>query len=90
MLQLSLTALKLRFSPQTTTILDTFFLAMTLNPAIQKEAQIAVDRVCSDRLPEFSDYDDIPYVHAVVMECLRWRPALPLGKLTKSSMSFFY
>ena len=63
---------------------------MTLNPAIQKQAQIAVDRVCSDRLPEFSDYDDIPYVHAVVMECLRWRPALPLGRLTKSSVSFFY
>lgn len=57
---------------------------MTLFPDIQAAAQQAVDRVCDGRLPEYSDYDDIPYVHALVRECLRWRPAVPLGKRTFS------
>ena len=53
---------------------------MTLFPQVQNEAQKAVDQVCHGRLPEYSDFDNIPYVHALVRECLRWRPAVPLGR----------
>ena len=60
-------------------MLDTFILAMTMFPDIQREAQKAIDQVCHGRLPEYADYDAIPYIHALVRECLRWRPAVPLG-----------
>lgn len=65
-------------SDTTVSMLDTFFLAMTLCPEIQREAQESIDRACEGRLPYFSDYDALPLVHAIVQECLRWRPALPL------------
>ncbi|EKM48184.1 uncharacterized protein PHACADRAFT_203138 [Phanerochaete carnosa HHB-10118-sp] len=58
----------------TTSTLETFFLAMTLHPEVLQEAQRSVDRVCEGRLPDFSDYDALPWVHAIVKECLRWRP----------------
>ena len=67
-------------------MLDTFILAMALFPHIQREAQKAVDQVCEGRLPEYSDYDAIPYVHALVKECLRWRPAIPLGNHMRSNL----
>ena len=53
---------------------------MSLHPEIQREVQNSIDRVCEGRLPEFGDYGALPLVHAVVKECLRWRPALPLGE----------
>ncbi|EKM54971.1 uncharacterized protein PHACADRAFT_142788 [Phanerochaete carnosa HHB-10118-sp] len=62
----------------TVSILDTFFLAMTLHPDVLQEAQRSVDRICEGRLPNFSDYDALPWVHAIVKECLRWRPVSPM------------
>ncbi|EKM54974.1 uncharacterized protein PHACADRAFT_142793 [Phanerochaete carnosa HHB-10118-sp] len=59
--------------------LETFFLSMTLHPEVLREAQCAVDRVCAGRLPNFSDYDVLPWIHAIVKECLRWRPAIPMN-----------
>lgn len=53
---------------------------MVLHPEAMKKAQAEIDRVCPGRLPEFSDYDSLPYVHAVVKECVRWRPIAPLSK----------
>jgi len=45
--------------------LQTFFLAMALNPNVVKKAQEELDRVVGkDRLPEFSDKDDLPYINA--------------------------
>lgn len=64
---------------QTTSTLETFFLAMTLHPNILQEAQRSVDHICDGRLPDFSDYDTLPWIHAIVMECLRWRPPSPMG-----------
>jgi cytochrome P450 len=50
---------------------------MVTHQDLQKEAQKAVDAVVgSTRLPEFSD--NIPYVDAVVLELLRWRPVSPV------------
>lgn len=52
---------------------------MVLYPDVLKKAQQAVDAVCEGRLPEFSDYDSLPYVHALVKETLRWNPTVPLS-----------
>jgi cytochrome P450 len=31
------------------------------------------------RLPELSDRDALPYIQAIVLEVMRWYPAVPLG-----------
>ena len=56
-------------------------LAMTLYPEVQARAQEEIDRVVGhDRLPDFSDRDNLPYVEAILMETLRWHPITPLGR----------
>ena len=46
---------------------------MSLYPEVQKRAQEEIDRVVGkDRLPEFKDRDSLPYVVALIDECLRW------------------
>ncbi|KLO06514.1 CyP450 monooxygenase [Schizopora paradoxa] len=60
--------------------LQTFILAMTLHPEVQMRAHEEIDRVVgSDRLPDFDDRESVPYVEAIVKECLRWNQPLPLG-----------
>uniref|UniRef100_A0A5K1K2P8 Cell surface hydrophobicity-associated protein n=1 Tax=Ganoderma boninense TaxID=34458 RepID=A0A5K1K2P8_9APHY len=65
-----------------------FILAMTLHPAIQVRAQAELDTLLGAsssgeqqwaRLPTFADRAQLPYVSAVVLEVLRWNPAVPLG-----------
>ena len=45
-----------------------------------------LDRVCgknAERLPQWSDFDSLPYITAVVKESFRWRPNIaPLGAPT--------
>lgn len=65
---------------QTVSTLQSFFLAMVLYPNVQRNAQQHIDRVCQGRLPEFSDYNSLPYVHAILKETLRWIPVVPLSK----------
>jgi cytochrome P450 len=60
--------------------METFILAMTLYPEVQRKAQAEIDRVIgSSRLPDYSDQDELPYVDAVLKEVLRWHPVTPLG-----------
>ncbi|KAL0958550.1 hypothetical protein HGRIS_000689 [Hohenbuehelia grisea] len=67
-------------SDTTVSVLGTFLLAMTLHPEIQKKAQKAMDNVTSgERLPDFSDYESIPYIDAVMKEVHRWHGVNPLG-----------
>ncbi|KAL0947285.1 hypothetical protein HGRIS_013405 [Hohenbuehelia grisea] len=57
-----------------------FIQCMLLHPEVQKRAQEELDRVVGhDRLPEFSDYDSLPYLECVLREVLRWYPVAPLG-----------
>jgi len=45
-----------------------------------KKAQEELDRVVgSDRLPQLSDQEDLPYISALIKELLRWTCPLPLG-----------
>jgi cytochrome P450 len=65
-----------------------FFLAMLVYPEVQAKAQAEVDRVVGkDRLPEFADEQDLPYVRAVVNECLRWLPMGPMGAVEARCVS---
>ncbi|GJE99702.1 cytochrome P450 [Phanerochaete sordida] len=74
----------------TVSTLQSFFLAMTLYPDVQKRAQREIDEVCQGRLPEFSDHDALPYVHALMKELLRWHPAVPLNMVHASTQDDAY
>ena len=53
---------------------------MARYPDLQKRAREELDAVVGpDRLPTYDDSDSLPYVHAIVMECSRWLPVIPLS-----------
>ena len=55
---------------------------MATYPEKQRLAQAELDSVIGPhRLPTFDDMPDLPYVNAVLKECLRWRPVVPLSVL---------
>nr|ANC28041.1 cytochrome P450 [Polyporus umbellatus] len=75
-------------SDTTFTAIKTFVLAMVLYPDVQKKAQEEIDRVVgSDRLPDFEDRDNLPYVEGVFKEVFRWNATVPLGIPHRSSGS---
>ncbi|KAI0827125.1 CyP450 monooxygenase [Trametes gibbosa] len=60
--------------------IQAFFLILACFPEAQKKAQAELDAVVGpSRLPDFDDQDALPYVCAVVKECLRWHAIVPLG-----------
>ncbi|KAF2100242.1 cytochrome P450 [Rhizodiscina lignyota] len=64
----------------TSASLESFFLAMILNPEVQAKGQAEIDRVVGDgRLPVFSDRDSLPFVDAISKEVLRWHTLAPLA-----------
>ena len=76
---------------QTFSSLQTFFLALSLNPDVLRKAQAQLDAVVGPgRLPEYADRGNLPYITAIVKECLRWHPVLPLGvpHLTTQDMEY--
>ena len=61
-------------------MLVVFVFAATLYPEVQIKAQEEIDHaVGQDRLPDFSDRENLPYVKCVLLETLRWHSILPLG-----------
>lgn len=53
--------------------MSSFFLAMTMYPEVQKKAQDELDRVVGrDRLPSFSDRDQLTYITTMIKEIIRW------------------
>ncbi|KAJ3569370.1 hypothetical protein NP233_g5089 [Leucocoprinus birnbaumii] len=64
----------------TSVALITFILAMLLYPDIQRRVQQELDSVVStNRLPDFSDQPNLPYLSAVLKEVFRWNTPVPLG-----------
>ncbi|KAI0770749.1 cytochrome P450, partial [Irpex lacteus] len=44
------------------------------------QAQEELDLVVGlDRLPTYEDQEDLPYIQAIYLECVRWLPVVPLG-----------
>ncbi|KAK7531585.1 cytochrome P450 [Phyllosticta citribraziliensis] len=56
-----------------------FLEAMLLNPEIQKKAQNEIDSVVGNRVPMWSDFEQIPYVRCMMKEVWRWHPPVTLG-----------
>jgi cytochrome P450 len=57
-----------------------FILAMILLPDVQEKASNLIHGVVgTNRLPTFEDRPSLLYIDAIMRECLRWRPVLPLG-----------
>ena len=56
-------------------------LAMLQHPEVQGRTQAEIDAVIgTDRLPNFDDRPNLPYVEAVLLETLRLYAVGPLGK----------
>ena len=58
-----------------------FVLAAICFPEAIHSARDEVDRICgahAERLPSLDDMPNMPYVTALIKECLRWRPTVPL------------
>ena len=54
------------------TALGTFVLAMLLHPEVQRKAHEELDSVVgSDRLPEYEDEPNLPYITAIHREATR-------------------
>lgn len=65
---------------QSVSSISTFILAMCNYPEVQAKAQAEIDAaVGADRLPDFSDRENLPYVNAIILETLRWHPVAPIG-----------
>jgi cytochrome P450 len=53
---------------------------MALHPETRNKAQDELKRVVgTDRLPDFLDMENLPYVNALIKEVVRFFPVLPLG-----------
>jgi len=64
----------------TVSVLQMFFLAMALNAHVMRKAQDELDRVLGgERLPDFSDQENLPYISAITKELLRWGCPVPIG-----------
>ena len=60
--------------------MSSFLLAMTAYPEVQRKCQEELDAVVgNDRLPTFSDRDELPYLSTTLKEVIRWGPTTPLG-----------
>ena len=66
-------------SDTTATILIGFVQAMVVFPDVAKKAQMELDRVCGDRMPDLNDVPNLPYIRACAKESLRWMPGFMLG-----------
>ncbi|KAH9885225.1 cytochrome P450 [Cubamyces lactineus] len=66
--------------------LMTLFFAMASYPEVQERAQRELDTVVGpSRLPDFDDAPSLPYITAIMRECLRWRIVLPLGLMRRTT-----
>ncbi|KAF2752044.1 cytochrome P450 [Sporormia fimetaria CBS 119925] len=59
--------------------MQTFCLALAFHPQFLPPLHQEMDRVCGGRLPRSEDRPRLPFLRAVIRECLRWRPPVPTG-----------
>ncbi|OIW29095.1 cytochrome P450 [Coniochaeta ligniaria NRRL 30616] len=71
--------------------LNNFILAMIKWPEVLKRGQEEIDRVVGPgRLPDWDDEAQLPYVRAIVKECLRWRPITRTGMVHSNTVDDWY
>lgn len=72
-------------------MLNSFFLALSLWPNVQRKAQAEIDNLgLAGQLPSLADRDKLPYVQSLVKEVMRSFPSVPLGMCSKKKISTFY
>lgn len=77
-------------SDTTVAAVISYFLAMVIHPDVQRQVQEELDRVVGrKRLPKFTDKEHLPYLDAVMRECLRWLPVAPQGVLVLPALCVF-
>lgn len=53
----------------------TSIMFLATHPWVQEKAQKEIDALCGvDRLPNFADFRDLPYINCIMKEGLRIRP----------------
>ncbi|KAG8158576.1 hypothetical protein KVR01_011698 [Diaporthe batatas] len=78
-------------SDSTVAIMESVILGLLLFPEVVARAQEEIDQVVgSDRLPNFDDRQNLPYVDGIVKEAWRWNPVGPMGLTHKSEEDIFY
>ncbi|KAI0698605.1 CyP450 monooxygenase [Cytidiella melzeri] len=64
----------------TYSLIQSFFCGVAMNSEVQRRAKEELDAVVGPgRLPTYEDYDSLPYIQAILLECMRWIPVVPLG-----------
>lgn len=59
-----------------------FICAMILFPSVQEKARAEIDRVVgSNCFPTFKDQPNLPFLHAAILEILRWSAVVSFGEL---------
>jgi hypothetical protein len=75
----------------TNVTLQIFILACCVHPEFIPKAQKELDEVVGrDRLPDFDDLENLPYIQAVVEENFRWRHIVPAGIPHATSQDDYY
>jgi len=78
-------------SETTATTINNWLLAMTLFPEVAKKAQREIDEVVGgERLPQWDDERNLPYVRAMIKETLRWRPVNKFGMFHSTTDDDWY
>ncbi|KAK0446305.1 cytochrome P450 [Armillaria borealis] len=64
----------------TVSVVLSTILAFLLYPEVQAKAQAELDAVVGpNRLPNFDDRPQLPYIEAILLEALRWNPVVPMS-----------
>ncbi|VUC37774.1 unnamed protein product [Clonostachys rosea] len=78
-------------SETTATTINNWVLCMLLFPDVFARAQEEVDRVVGiERIPQWEDENDLPYVRAMIKELLRYRPVNKFGMQHATSEDDWY
>lgn len=79
-------------SDTTSSIMTVFLLAMVMYPEVQKKAQCEIENLIGseNRLPALSDREQLPYINALLKECHRWFPIVPMGQCHVTTQELIY
>ncbi len=65
---------------QTTSAMSTFIHLIAKHPEVQRKAQEEIGHIIgNDRLPNFGDRPNLPYIEAIYRELMRFTPPIGVG-----------
>ncbi|KAF8240485.1 cytochrome P450 [Tricholoma matsutake] len=67
-------------SDTTVSAIASCVLGLVTHPEVVKKAQAEIDAIVGlNKLPDFDDFDSLPYITAITKEALRWRDVAPIA-----------